>query len=455
MLDNFEDLGMRKFVCFEGLDRFTIDRVQWITEDGQLVIGRPVEFTRRERAWKTSFANPDRRRRNDDEAEAFDADASGQLPPGETTDGNVIYFEPTGRNGTLTQQDRMRLAELGARPHCPAGHLLPPDFDKRPTLVYGLVGQSGSGKSQEVGVLPHVVRRGKGLGAYHLVAELSPFSHQHYTDEYWWYLHSGTPHKVPGIAIDDAGEAEEVVDTRPRPVPITTPASATNGEPRKPIILVLRNTKTNKSVNVLLYDPSGEDQGSAESQARYNKFLMLADGLLVFVPPWALDELRPHIAPSGDVIGQSMQGTENLLDALASNLRKARNLSDDAELRDVPTMLLLSKADQVSHVPSFRSEWLEPTDRAQLGIGGLLQRIEDETGQLADFFTEYGEEAFMEKLPLRYGDIRIQALSATGCPVDETGHYVQRLTPRRVAEPLLYMLSHAGEGKRVLDGRAD
>ena len=207
MFDNLEDLGMRKFVCFEGLDRFTIDRVQWITADGQRVIGRPVEYTRRERAWmQTSFADPDRRRRlgrddDFDEDPPIVEDATGTSSPAAgDTDDNAIRFEATGRNGTMTREDWMRWAELGARPHCPVGHLLPPDFDKRATLVYGLVGQSGAGKSQEVAVLGQVIRRGKGLGAYHLVVELSPYSQQHYTDEYWWYPYSGTPHKVAGIA---------------------------------------------------------------------------------------------------------------------------------------------------------------------------------------------------------------------------------------------------------------
>jgi hypothetical protein len=187
-----------------------------------------------------------------------------------------------------------------------------------------------------------------------------------------------------------------------------------------------------------------------QGQARFNKFLLGADALLLFVSPWALPGLRALIEPSGDVVGQDIMSSQLMFDSLASTVRAVRRIPDDTDIEGLDTVVLLAKADQVRHVDGFDPAWLAELDVEDLGVHGVLRRLADETAPVSEFLTRYGAGNLVSKVSLRYPDARYAAVTTTGCSVDGTGHF-PTVSPARVVEPLVEILFRRG---LVGDGRA-
>lgn len=413
-------IKQRQYTCPECLCRFPLDDLRWIDDSGTEVSDLPLRLPRRERTWRWM---------------------SGQLPGGE----DVKQFRRP-----QSEAEAAEMLERGFAPYCPAGHELPQDFHNRETVVIGLVGERAGGKSHYIAVLVNQLINGSSLVPYDLVAELAPSCQGYYMNTYWRWLYGGAAAGPPPPTVPPGVPPR--VDLRPRPVPLTPPVgNQETAPPRKPVVLVLRHTTTGRSVNVVLYDASGEQMATAQGQARFNKFLLGADALFLFLSPWALPELRKLISPSGDVVGQDIMSSQLMFDSLASSIRAVRHIQDDADVTDLDTLVLLAKADQVQHVDGFDSDWLKDLDGASLGVKGVLRRRAEETGPISEFLVRHGAGNLVSKLSLRFPDAGYAALTTTGCSVDSTGHY-DSVSPARVVEPLLEILYRRG---LVGDGRAD
>lgn len=314
----------------------------------------------------------------------------------------------------------------GGHPVCPNGDRLPPEMTDRDTIVVGLVGERGSSKSHYLAALVALLMDDGVLARFDLAVELLPDSSQRFRELYYEPLFVGR--------------------TRIEP---TQPLQG--NERREPITLVLRNLRTSRAVNLVLFDASGEQQISSADQARYNRFLYVASAVLLFVPPTALRGVREKL-PDVEAL-QLTPTTSAIFDQTAEQLRLARRLRSDEDLDGVAAAVLLSKVDQLRGVDTFDDELLIEPDYDLLPAAAIYKQIEDDGALVAAFMEHSGGANLVASLVHRFSGVTFHPVSATGCDLQD-GHFPQ-VRPIRCLDPLFAVLVRLGVIPRDGDDAGD
>lgn len=317
-----------------------------------------------------------------------------------------------GRVTTLLQR-QVEWDLSGLKPHCPNSHKLPAMAYERPTAVVGLLGAGGSSKSHYVGLLVHSLLNGMVPGLEFSV-EVEQESVDRYTKEY-------------GLAV----ESRHVIE------PTLTLSTE---DDRHPITLVLKRLDNAASMNLVLYDGAGEQMLTNEQQARHNKFLYVAEQLLLFLPPAALPGFR-GVAQLGDG-EQSMAQTTTMFWQLLDSLSLQRRRNRDRPIDGSGVALVLSKADQVESLPGFNPRWMEGLEYGILPERELRERISREGAEIGDFIMSYGGSNLVLGLLARVRGLAFHALTATGC--NPQGETYPSLNPQRLLDPLFGLLCKYG-----------
>jgi hypothetical protein len=371
----------KSFVCPRCLERFTIP--VWQNAAGQRIAPPP-----RPSAWRR-FTEPFRA-----------ADGAG---PGPTTEQRAALG------------DARRLTAV-----CPQGHRLPPEYLDRPTVVVGLVGLTGASKSTYLTVLLDVLYSGA-LAPLDIAFEMEEESAERFEVTYRQPL---------------------MVDRRQLPL---TPLLLDEGQSPEPLTVVFRRSgrgAPERSLNVVFFDASGEQLYRKEDLGRFGKFLYVASGIVVVLPPGIFPGLAATADPGEASIGLA-RPTQMLIN-LADLLRAARGLHKDAYLADVSASVILSKADKLCSRPDFPADALRPAgdsaaELSPAALPRLFEEVRANSARLVDFLETNGGSNLLTTLLGRLPDPTVHAVSATGAE-PEDGRY-PAITPRGVLDPLLVLLA--------------
>lgn len=299
---------------------------------------------------------------------------------------------------------------------CPQGHPLPQEFLSRRTLVIGMVGERGSSKSHYLASLGALLSEGR-LSRYRMSAQLAGASAQRFHELYYAPLYQ----QRHAVALEGT---MPVVD----------------GEAREPVTFVLRNLITNEACNLLFYDAAGEQLMTASAQARFNRFLCVADVVMLFITPATLPGVWPRLTDAAPA--QSVLVTGSMFEEVADHLRQARNLPDEADLSGVSVQVLLSKADQLLALPEFDRELLEEPDHSAFLLSEVLGGLEEDSRRVAKFIESSGAVNLVANIGHRFGDVTFHAVSATGH--DAVDGVFPAIAPLRCLDPLLVALADTG-----------
>lgn len=302
-------------------------------------------------------------------------------------------------------------AAAGLLPACPLGHRLPEGYTSRRTVVLGLTGLTGSGKSTYLTALLERLYEGA----------LAPL----------------------GIAVELAEDSAErhrqnrlrlIVDK----IPLFLTPPLAGQEVQQPVVLTLtraREEDTPTAINLLIYDASGEQLLRRADIAQYNRYLYAADGLILVLGPSTLPRLR-GVDDIGDDLGPG--AATQMVAALADLLRSTRGLKANAVVPDAAVAVALSKADRLTDAlpPGVLRE--QPLD----DLYAVLRRAYDSSEELTAFMERMGAENLSSIILHRLPQVTFHAVSATGHAVQD-GHYPD-VEPTGVVEPLVVLLARVG-----------
>jgi hypothetical protein len=332
-----------------------------------------------------------------------------------------------GRHFTQSHLDRpveyLDWKVKGGVPTCPKGHVLPPDFDRRDTLVVGLVGERASSKSHYLASLVKQLTEEGPLTEFGLTVDISPESEGFFSQEY--YDPVFRDHSVLGFTygLQYDPDQESPDDTR------------------RPVVLELQNFRTGIYTNLVMFDSAGEQLYTDVDQARYSGFLMAADIVMLFVVPNTLRELNRHIEPGSDMV-QNVRTTKSMFSQLAKQLRYARGLDASDPLDGVVGTVLLAKADLLRSSPQMRRDLLQEPYYRGASVDSVLHRIEEESDWIARLIEDSGGRDLVAGLQARYPGCTYHTVSATGEAAIDS-HFTS-VAPFRCLDPLLYGLIKLG-----------
>jgi hypothetical protein len=304
---------------------------------------------------------------------------------------------------------------VNAVPVCPNGHRLPPDYLERPTVVVGVVGLTGASKSTYLTVLIDALHAGA-LAPLDISVELD----EHSADRFERHYHQPL-----------------LVDHRQLPL---TPPLLEQGQSPEPLTLVLRRTTRGgpeRSMNVVLFDASGEQLYRKEDLGRFGRFLYVASAVLVVLSPGMFPGLQTVADPGEAALG--MARPTQMLVNLADLLRSARGLRKDGFLDGVSASVILSKADKLLARPDFPADTLRNPEISVAALPRLFEEVRDNSARLVDFLEVNGGSNLLTTLLGRLPDPTVHAVSATGSEAKD-GAYPS-ITPVGCLEPLLVLLA--------------
>ena len=332
--------------------------------------------------------------------------------------------------GPSTQAQAAAADAVNAVPVCPNGHRLPPDYLERPTVVVGVVGLTGASKSTYLTVLIDALHAGA-LAPLDVSVELDEHSADRFEREYHQPL---------------------LVDHRQLPL---TPPLLEEGQSPEPLTLVLRRTARGgpeRSLNLVLFDASGEQLYRKEDLGRFSRFLYVASAVLVVLSPGMFPGLQAVADPGEAALG--MTRPTQMLVNLAELLRSARGLRKEGYLAGVSASVILSKADKLLGRPDFPADTLRNPEFSVAALPSLFEEVRDNSARLVDFLEVNGGSNLLTTLLGRLPDPTVHAVSATGSTATDGGY--PSIAPVGVLEPLLVLLARHGflpsEGLELADG---
>lgn len=329
-----------------------------------------------------------------------------------------LYGRLRRGDGTQAQQ-AARADARGLSPRCPhnLAHVLPDDFLTRRTLVIGLVGMRGSGKTTYVTQLIETLLRGS-LSPLGVSVTLDGSSNRRHTQE-----------NRRTLIVDHV------------PVPVTPPVTAADQVTDQPWSLRLSRAG-GETVNLLVYDASGEQLYSARDMGEVNRYLYASDGIIMMFSPGAFPGLEPLDDQALDAgIAQATEMTTSLVDVL----RRSRGLRPDAAVQGCSVAVVVGKADKLAHQPGFPDHCLYDVEAfvRENPLATVLERVESGSEDLISYLTARGGENLVGIVLNNLPHPTFHAVSATGHDVGGDGRYPD-IRQTGVVEPLLTLLAHAG-----------
>jgi hypothetical protein len=330
-----------------------------------------------------------------------------------------LIRKPSGRDRIAHGAGKAYLGWKQKAPHptCPNQHVLPPDFDRRDTVVVGLVGEKGSSKSHYLAALVTTLVEEGPLTRFGITVGISPESERVFREQYYEPLfihHSQLEGTLPLYDVEEV---------------------------RQPLVLELLNFQTNTYTNLVIFDAAGEQLNTDVDQARYSGFLLATDIVMLFVTPDSLRGLRSYTGAGTDAL-QNVISTKSMFEQLATQLRHARGLDTIDPLDDVIGTVLLAKADLLSDIPRFREDLLREPSYEEVTSKSTLARIEDESDWISQLLENHGGRDLVASLTARYQGCSFHSVSATGCSA-VNGKF-DEIKPFRCLDPLLYGLIKLG-----------
>lgn len=215
------------------------------------------------------------------------------------------------------------------------------------------------------------------------------------------------------------------------------PATTSIADPWIYELRIERADGSSNSVNIVLYDASGEDLYNQISLVKYRSHILAARGIIYLADPGQmprlLDGVRHGKRPDGSAPHRASQNLQWAIDAFQ---RVNLDLSDEVRF-SLPTAIVFSKIDLLEYhntLGTEKYEYLWKPEYARL-YNQDGEKIHALTRQLLQ---DLGEEELLSQ-ERKLERMRFFSVSATGS-APENGSFKEEIRPHRCLDPLLWIL---------------
>jgi GTPase SAR1 family protein len=300
---------------------------------------------------------------------------------------------------------------------CPKKHQLPFNTGTQNSLVIGLIGARSSGKSHYIASL---IDRLQGPVGNDMQLGLMPV-----TDE------TADRYRV---------EFHEPLFVRHLQLPAT---------PRLPPPLIyelsidgaLWGQKRSRSVTLALYDTAGEDLNDPQVVRQMLLYIPVASGILLLADPLQMPGVRQLLPASSLPPPLKDADPHPILERVIPELEH-RRLATRAGKHAVPLAVVLTKCDALREAGLIERDRVWHTNMRHIGYFNR-QIHGDMHGMMGECLQRWSNPVYTT-VASRFARHAFFGVSATGCAPDPRTQRFPHVSPRRVEDPLLWLLAELG-----------
>jgi GTPase SAR1 family protein len=297
---------------------------------------------------------------------------------------------------------------------------IPIEFLSMKSLPIALLGAKASGKSNYIGVLINEIRK-KMTSPFNcsLSMTCSQESKQAYNELYYRPLYE----EGYTVKATDSGE-----------IP--------------PLIFPLRfmNTK-NKITNMAaltFYDTAGENLDNTNNMHKFNRYITNAQGIILLLDPLQVPNIRNNLTANGfNALPEKNTDIYNVLSIIIDVIRSVKNINKGQI--QIPLALVFTKTDvleQYNILPE-NSCLKEESEHIKHGVF-IKSDFENTNIQMQDLIDNWLDDELINYIKQfkQYSFFGVSALG--GNPIDRGAKINGKVNPKRVLDPLLWLLSENG-----------
>lgn len=353
---------------------------------------------------------------------------------------NAVLYNPPKRGSLSYFLSRVRIAELNgtkyttemARRSCPSCRRMLPEHETDKVLNIAVVGDTSSGKTHFIAVLIDQLKRGlmmqMGTSSMRLIS-LSQDTDRKYHDDYYVPILQNKDARLPGTA---------------RGTFSASGAPITNDPLVYQLLLHDNQSNSTQSVNLLLYDISGEEIADSTLIVQFGEHILRADAIIYLADPVTIEKVREklpsHLRPSQASI--STRSPHEVLANIMYRFEQYQRIKPGAAI-ELPTAIMLSKSDLLKYtIPAIQHRnylIFQPKVYDGKAHPQEFARIHQEVESCLRFC----EERAILQICSRFTNVNFFAVSATGGPPDGNGKYIH-LEPLRCLDPFVWVLWKLG-----------
>lgn len=328
-----------------------------------------------------------------------------------------------------------------SRKICPNCHMYLPTKTANAELtseVFAIIGARSSGKSNYFGVLLNLLeRRYASEVGFNLfdqdtfsLTEMKPVSSRRlYRQRYYNQLF----HEKGPRAVEQTQSAATNVDLR---IPLIYRLQF----PKRPLHWLTRPLSRVIAMDLVVFDTAGEDLDDPTTVDQFYRYLVQATGIIFVIDPFQYPGIRRQLP---EQLRQRLPAIEtepaDIVARVINLFEQRRGLRGGAKI-PVPVAFTLSKSDMLQGLVYSGSSIL----RDSVHRGGLnVEDCEQVSAEVMSSIKSWDSPQLVHMAEAHFSKYCFFAVSALGSLPDETLRLTS-LSPRRLADPLLWLLWKRG-----------
>lgn len=253
----------------------------------------------------------------------------------------------------------------------------------------------------------------------------------------------------PNTADKYAKEYEKPVYKDMRP--ITTTVAATKRIKRDPLVYMFTtglNGGKKGTFPLSFYDTAGENMEKSDIDTEeFVDYITYAKGIIILMDPWQIPYVKQSL---GDIIPANMKSAVGLApyDILERTIRvirnKATNLKPTQKI-DIPIAIAFSKIDSLESAGLIDEVSCLTRESSHIDARKYSKLEHDDTNSeiesMLKAFSEEEAERFINLADANFKTYSFFGFSSFGCGVNTNNTIKEKVKPRRVLDPFLWLLS--------------
>lgn len=339
---------------------------------------------------------------------------SFNIPGTDITCKHGISKDPDGWISDEHKSKCMKCTDARKRIYCTTvGKEVPSGFLAGSSLPIALIGAKASGKSNYIAVLINEIRR-KMTSRFNCTLDIScsEESKRYYDDYYYKPLYRDS-RVVEGT---DAGEIPPLIF---------------------PLRFMDSKNRIKKVSTLTFYDTAGENFDSDDSVLVFNRYIPNSKGIILLLDPLQVPSIRKQLQGKMPLPEMNTDVAE-ILSRVIQNIRDVKNIRGTIK---IPLALAFTKSDALEKFGIIPQGSCLRDESEHLSRGGfVLSDFENTNIEMSAILENWLDDELLQMMK-QFSNYSIFGLSALGDVPDGTKLHNAEITPKRVLDPLLWILA--------------